>query len=130
MIIRHYRNWRGMVALLAVVGGGVVTGSSAQQRGLDGVAASVNGDVITYSQVRELVKPREEMLRQAFTGQELVDKVKEARLASLKDLVDRQLVIQEFDKAGYKIPDYVVDQQINQIIKEQFKGDRQRFMKE
>lgn len=130
MMIRHYGNWRGIVALLAVVGGGVATGTSAQQKGLDGVAASVNGEVITYSQVRELVKPREEMLRQVFQGQDLMDKVKEARLASLKDLVDRQLVIQEFNKAGYKIPDYVVDQQINQIIREQFKGDRQKFVKE
>ena len=38
---------------------------------VDGIAAVVNGDVITYSQVRALSAPREKLLRQQFTGQEL-----------------------------------------------------------
>jgi len=38
---------------------------------VDGIAAIVNGDVITCSQVRALSAPREKLLRQQFTGQEL-----------------------------------------------------------
>ena len=35
---------------------------------VDGIAAVVNGDVITYSQVRALSAPREKLLRSQYTG--------------------------------------------------------------
>ncbi len=79
---------------------------------VNGIAAIVNGDVITYSQVRELVEPRERLLRSQFQGEELVAKIKEARLAALKDLIDRQLIIQSFNKEGYQIPEHYVEQEI------------------
>src|ERR1700733_15675912 len=79
---------------------------------IDGVAAVVNGDVITFSQVQEVSGPRERTLREHTTGQELIDKIKEARLAALSDLIDRQLIVQEFKKKEYSLPEYVVDDQI------------------
>ena len=96
---------------------------------VNGIAAIVNGDVITYSQVRELVEPRERLLRSQFRGEELVAKIKEARLAALKDLIDRQLIIQSFNKEGYAIPEHYVEQEIDQIIHDSFGGDRNTFIK-
>jgi peptidyl-prolyl cis-trans isomerase SurA len=96
---------------------------------VNGIAAVVNGDVITYSQVHELVEPRERLLRSQFQGDELIAKIKEARLAALKDLIDRQLIIQSFNKEGYQIPDHYIDQEINQIIHDSFGGDRNTFIK-
>ena len=57
---------------------------------VNGIAAIVNGDVITHSQVRELSAPREKLLRSQYTGEELEKGLKEAREAALKDLIDRQ----------------------------------------
>ena len=97
---------------------------------LDGVAAIVNKDVITISQVRELIGSRERSLREVYSGSDLANKVKEMRLAALKDLVDRQLIIQEFKKMqekGANIPDYVIDDRIQTIIREEFGGDRSAF---
>ena len=68
-------------------------------------------------------------MREQFTGQELIDKIKEARLAALNDLIDRQLIVQEFKKKEYSIPEYVVDDQIQNIIKDDFAGDRQAFLR-
>ena len=96
---------------------------------IDGVAAVVNGDVITFSQVQEVSGPREKTLREQFTGQELIDKIKEARLSALNDLIDRQLIVQEFKKKEYSMPEYVVDDQIQNIIKDDFAGDRQAFLR-
>jgi peptidyl-prolyl cis-trans isomerase SurA len=96
---------------------------------IDGIAAVVNGDVITFSQVQEVAAPEEQTLRQQYQGQELIDKIKETRLAVLNDLVNRQLILQEFKKKEYKIPDYVVEQQLAGIIKDEFGGDRQAFMR-
>jgi len=102
---------------------------AAEPEVIDGVAAVVNGDVITFSQVQEVSGPREHTLREQFTGQELIDKIKEARLAALSDLIDRQLIVQEFKKKQFSLPEYVVDDQIQNIIKEDFAGDRQAFMR-
>lgn len=96
---------------------------------IDGIAAVVNGDVITFSQVQEVSGPREKTLREQFSGQELIDKIKEARLAALGDLIDRELVLQEFRKKEYHIPDYAVEQEIDGIIKDDFQGDRQAFIR-
>ena len=96
---------------------------------IDGVAAVVNADVITFSQVQEVSGPRERTLREQFTGVELVDKIKEARLAALNDLIDRQLILQEFKKKKFTIPEYVVEDQVQGIIREEFGGDRQAFMR-
>jgi peptidyl-prolyl cis-trans isomerase SurA len=96
---------------------------------VDGMAAIVNGDVITYSQVRQLSAPREKVLRQQFTGKELDSKLLELRKLALKDLIDRRLVIQAFKKESYEIPDHIVDERVHQIIRESFGGDRNTFIK-
>src|SRR6266480_4601830 len=73
---------------------------------VDGIAAVVNGDVITYSQVRMLSAPREKLLRSQYTGEELEKQLKQVRELALKDLVDRRLIIQAFKKESYEIPDH------------------------
>lgn len=96
---------------------------------VDGIAAIVNGDVVTYSQVRALSSPREKVLRSQYTGDELVNKIKEMRNAALQDLIDRQLIIQAFKKESYQIPDHFIDDRMHEIIRESFGGDRNTFIK-
>jgi peptidyl-prolyl cis-trans isomerase SurA len=96
---------------------------------INGIAAVVNGDVITYSQVRELSAPREKLLRTQYTGAELEKGLKETREAALKDLIDRRLIIQSFQKEKFQIPDHFVEEQVHGIIKESFGGDRNTFIK-
>src|SRR6266480_441701 len=121
------------IALLAVFGLTVLpicwAAFAQEPQVVDGVAAVVNGDVITYSQVRVLSAPREKLLRSQYTGQELGNKLKEARELALKDLIDRRLVIQAFKKESYQIPDHIVDQRMHDIIRENFGGDRNTFIK-
>jgi len=109
-----------------------VPAAAQQAEVLDGVAAIVNKDVITISQVRELIGSRERSLRDVYSGTDLANKVKEMRLAALKDLVDRQLIIQEFRKMqekGANIPEYVVDDRVQTIIREEFGNDRAAFVR-
>ena len=96
---------------------------------VDGVAAVVNGEVITFSQVRGLVGPREKLLRTQFNGEELIKKVKEARQAALQDLIDRQLILQAFKKENFQIPDHFVEERMHDIVRTDFGGDRNTFIK-
>ncbi len=96
---------------------------------INGIAAVVNKDVITYSEVRVLSAPKEKLLRDQYHGEELLAKIKEARDAALKDLIDRQLIIQAFKKEGFQIPDHYLDQRVQDIIRDNFNGDRHTFIK-
>ncbi len=96
---------------------------------VDGVAAVVNGDVITYSQVRSLVGPREKLLRAQYNGEELIKKIKETRELALQDLIDRQLILQAFKGEKWQIPDHFVEDRMHDIVRTDFGGDRNTFIK-
>jgi peptidyl-prolyl cis-trans isomerase SurA len=102
---------------------------SADTEIVNGIAAIVNGEVVTYSQVRDLSGPREKLLRSQLKDDELITKIKEARQAALKDLIDRQLIIQSFKKENFQIPDHYVEEKMHDIIREDFGGDRNTFVK-
>ncbi len=120
-----------MVALLAFSCLGVAATASPTRgaESVNGIAAIVNDKVITYSEVRELVAPRERVLRSQYSGQELANKISEVRKAGLQDLIDRQLIIQAFEKDKLQIPPHFIDERVDLVIKENFGGDRNAFIK-
>ena len=130
--MRHILRWFA-IALLAASGAALLplccAAFAAEPDVINGIAAIVNGDVITYSQVRELSAPREKLLRSQYSGAELEKGLKEAREAALKDLIDRRLIIQAFQKEKFEIPNHFVEEQVRGIIKESFGGDRNTFIK-
>lgn len=120
----HFRTLTPVVVAVSIA-----LSAFAEEQVLDGIAAVVNDGVITFSQVRELVVSREMALRETLHGKALEDKIKETRLAAINDLIDRELVLQDFKKNKFNIPEYAVDDHINTIIREQFKGDRLAFIR-
>lgn len=100
-----------------------------QEKMVDGIAAVVNTNIITFGQVRELLAFRQRSLAEAYKGEELRAKMKESQDAALKDLVDRQLILDSFKEQGFNIPDYVLEDQVNRIIREEFGGDRTAFVR-
>ncbi len=95
----------------------------------DGIAAVVNDKVITYVQINQQVAETEKLLRQNLQGEELFQRVKEAKLNVLRALIERELIIQDFKKAGGFIPDTYVNERINDVIREEYGGDRVAFIK-
>ena len=101
----------------------------AQPELLDGVAAIVNGKVITFSEVRDYIQPALGQLSRDFSGDELREKVRAAQLDALNNLIDRQLIIDEYNTKGYSLPDNIVDTQIDEVIATDFNNDRVVFVK-
>ncbi len=104
-------------------------GAVKAQNVLDGIAAVVNNDVVTFSQVRELVGAKERSAAETYRGEELVQKVKEIRLAAINDLVDRQVILSEFKSKGFQIPDYFIEERVTTLVREEFGGDRSAFIR-
>ncbi len=132
-VARVGRLWRPRVVTLILLGTSALMLCPGIARGqllADGIAAVVNDKVITYLQINEQVSETEKLLRQNLQGQELMDRLREAKLNVLKALIDRELIIQDFkdDKKGI-IPDTFVNARVDDEIRERYGGDRMVFIK-
>jgi parvulin-like peptidyl-prolyl isomerase len=98
---------------------------------VDGVEAVVADKVITFAQVEDATRPAEAALRAQFAAQPDVyqDKLNAAMNDSLELLVERALILHNYETGGYnKLPDSVVDQMVQDNIRERF-GDRVTMIK-
>jgi peptidyl-prolyl cis-trans isomerase SurA len=96
----------------------------------DGVKAIVNDSVITFAEVEDFAGPAIDSLRRQYAAQPDVfeQKLTDVLTNSLEILVERQLILHDFDTEGYKLPDSVLDEYVQDNIRETF-GDRATFMK-
>ena len=115
-----------VIVMLVIVALGIVSRAADI---IDGVVAIVNDKVITYSEVSMLVQPVERELRRSFSGAELEEQTRKAQMDALNNLIDRALIVQEFDAKGRKIPATVVEERINEIIANDYGGNRAAFVK-
>ncbi len=104
--------------------------ASGAPKEIDGVAAIVNGKVITKSEVRTAVAAQRQMLEFIHRAEPVVLKAKLAELESetLETMIDRELILKEFEGLGGSIKRQYIDDDINRLIREQFEGDREKFI--
>ncbi|MDB6075791.1 MAG: Peptidylprolyl isomerase [Verrucomicrobiaceae bacterium] len=104
----------------------------AQETKVNGIAAIVNGKVITMSEVADAVAAQTQMimLRNRDNPMQAQRELAELKTTALDSLIDRELVLAEFTKLGGTIKPQYVDDDINTLIREQFKGDRDGFVVE
>src|ERR1017187_3561067 len=97
---------------------------------VDAIKAVVNNRVVTYAEVEEFAAPAAQALRQEYAGQPDLfrQKLGDALNDGQEQLVERQLILHDFDVEGYKLPDPVVDELVQERIRERF-GDRITLMK-
>jgi parvulin-like peptidyl-prolyl isomerase len=98
----------------------------------NGIAAVVNGRVITRSEVRDAVNAQEQMLKVQLHNDPMALKKELANLraTALDSLIDRELVLAEFKRIGASLKPQWIDDDVNGIIRESFKGDRDAFIRE
>lgn len=95
---------------------------------LDGYAAMVNNKVITVGDVMEFIQPAEQQLASLYTGAELEAKRQEAFTNGLSTLIDRSLIVAEFNKQGGAIPERLINDRVNEFIYDRFGNDRSKFL--
>ena len=98
---------------------------------VDGVLAVVNDTVITRQQVVEFTAPAIDSLRREYAGQsETVFQQKLTGVINdgLEQLVERQLILHDFDAQGYRMPDSYLDEMVQDRIRDRY-SDRVTLMK-
>lgn len=106
--------------------------SSFAESSVNGIAAVVNGKVITRSQVADAVAAQRQMIAMNLRDRPLEAQRELAKLdrTAMDSLIDRELILGEFAKMGGSIKPQYVDDDINALIREQFHDDRDAFVVE
>lgn len=110
---------------------GAVLSTAAEPVVIDGIESVVSSRVVTHSEVVDYSRPALEALHNQYGDQPDVfeDKSKATMADSLEQLVERELILRSFDTEGYKLPDSVVDELVQDRIRESFYNDRVTFIK-
>lgn len=95
----------------------------------DAVVVCVNGEIITLNDLRrETMRYIPELRRTAKSQREYRQKVEELTSGALRSLTDTQLLVSAFDDSGAQMDDDYIDQRINDIIEQDFEGDRSKYL--
>lgn len=99
---------------------------------VNGIAARVQGAVVTKNEVDFMVAPLRAQLAAQYPrrGAEYEKLLAEARGKILDELIDRELIMFEFKTLGASIPARVVQEEINRQINEIYQGDEGKFRAE
>lgn len=99
---------------------------------VNGIAAKVNGHVITKNQVGFSVAPIYAQLVAQFPrrGAEFERQFKTARDGVIQELIDRQIILDEAKAKGANIRDFVIDEEVKRQVRELFNGDEAKFQEE
>lgn len=98
---------------------------------VNGIKAVVHDTVITFEEVQAAAAPAAQLLQRQYrndpaTFQQRLGQVLDE---NLEQLVQRQLILRDFAEAGYNLPESLVDELVNDEIRQRFGGDRVRFTK-
>jgi len=99
---------------------------------VNGIAAKVNGRVITKNEVSFMLAPIYAQLAAQFPrrGPQFESQFKEARANILQELIDRQIILDEFKKLGASLPPHVIDNEIKRQVQTLYNGDESKFRQE
>jgi peptidyl-prolyl cis-trans isomerase SurA len=99
---------------------------------VNGIAAKVNGRVVTKNQVSFLLAPVYARLMTQFPrrGPQFDAKFKEAKTGIIQELIDRQLILDEFKQLNQTIKPSFVDDEVKRQLQEHYNGDEVKFREE
>lgn len=99
---------------------------------VNGIAAKVNGRVITKNQVSFMLAPVYAQLGAQYPrrGAEFEEQFKKARAGVMQELIDRQIILDEFKQLGASIKPYLIDEEVKRQMRELYNGDEVKFREE
>jgi peptidyl-prolyl cis-trans isomerase SurA len=99
---------------------------------VNGIAAKVNGRVITKNQVSFMLAPIFAQLATQYPrrGQQFETEFKKARQNVIQELIDRAIILDEFKQLGASIKPHIVDEEVKRQVHTLYNGDEKKFRDE
>ena len=95
---------------------------------LDGIAACVDSAVITIGDVMAEIRRNPDIARRITSGDD--SELKALYNAALDNLIERRLILKAAADKSVEIPEWVIDNQLREIVHNSFDGDMNRLQEE
>jgi peptidyl-prolyl cis-trans isomerase SurA len=94
------------------------------------IVAEVNEKIITRQMVMDAMKREADLLRRQYARQPQIfgQKYTQLQADTLEFLIRRELVLREYQEKGYKLPESIIEQRIQEDIRAEY-GDRVTLIK-
>jgi len=98
---------------------------------VNGIRAVVHDSVITLEEVNVSVIPALGALQRQYRNdpETFRQKLSQVIEENVEQLVQRRLILQDWQQSGYQLPEAIVEEAVNERLREQFGGDRVRMAK-
>lgn len=100
------------------------THDAPQISAIDGYAARVDNTIITYGDIRESVGPYVQQLLKTYQGEDLAKQIQVAYIDGREALIEEALLKSEAESRGLVLPENVIEDEVNRLIRERFNNDR------
>lgn len=122
----------GLLSSMFIATAGLISGKLWAEGDADvprGIAAKVNGHVITRNQVAMLLTPTEARLSERFPdrGPEYEKLLGKAREDLLKELTDRMILIDQFNQPKVLIRPEAIEAEVRNEIRDNYQGSEDQF---
>jgi len=101
---------------------------------LNDIKAVVNGEPITQSMVDSAVRTQIQIWLMGNKGMvtkaQAESEIREMEKKALDDLIDRTLILSEFESLGGNIKEQFIDEAVKRFTKDRFNGDKEKFLAE
>lgn len=110
----------------------VLTALTSSAIELNGIAAKINGRVVTKNEVAFALAPMRSYLATKYPRKTptYYKEIEDARNKILDELIERELVLYEFDDMGAQIPEHIVDNEIRRKVRTDYNNNIQLFREE
>ena len=96
----------------------------------NGILAVVNDQVITRREVEAAIRMDvESLIRKGLPEGELREQVTALQKQRIEELVNKYLILNDFPNAGYNLPESVIDDRVQDKIRQEYGGDRAVLIK-
>ncbi len=99
---------------------------------INGIAATVNGKVVTKNEVTFLAAPIKAQLQARFPRKNAAyySELSKARNKILDELINREIMLHVFEEGQGAIPQSAIDSEIRRQVRDLYNGDEQKFRAE
>lgn len=95
----------------------------------NGIAAIAEGEVITVEQIRRRIAPMVPSIQvNATSAADFNKRIEDLSKDILQDMIDQILIVKQAEEDEILIPQSYIDQEYDEIISRDFRGDRARFL--
>lgn len=96
---------------------------------VDGIAAKAHGEIVTMSELNIKLGPIQSVLMSQFPrkGPAYEKQLSEIRSQMLDELIDRAIIYGQYKDRINAIPDYLVDEEVEKIIRNVYAGNEKLF---